>query len=219
MALVFKKQVDEKTAIGLWRIEEDAQELISRLQLKHHETDTLLNLSAGKRRLHWLSTRVLLRHLLGDPAYIDCRIDDHGKPYLSNFPHRISLSHSYNYAAVMVSEDKDVGIDIEQISNKIERIAGKFMKDEELAFIASANRTQHLYICWCAKEAIYKLRGKTGVSFKEHIHLKRFAVADEGSFDASFETHQLCRMFKVHYEKFEDYMIGYCAAERLPDEE
>lgn len=219
MGLVFTKQLDNKTAIGLWKIEEDAHDLTSRLQLKDHETDTIAGLSVGKRQLHWLSTRVLLRHMLGDPAYIDCRIDEHGKPYLTNFPHSISFSHSYDYAAVMVSEDKDVGIDIEHISSKIERIAGKFMTSEELAFMAPANRTEHLYICWCAKEAIYKLRGKTGISFKDHIHLQSFVFAEDGCFEASFETPELSRMFKVQYEKFEDYMIGYCAAERLPDEE
>ncbi len=218
MGLVFKKQLDTKTAIGLWRIEENAENLLSRLQLKDHETDTLTALSDGKRKLQWLSTRVLLRYMLGDPAYIDCRIDEHGKPYLENFPYSISLSHSFDYAAVMVSEDKDVGIDIELISTKIERIEGKFMKPEELAFISPLNRTEHLYICWCTKEAIYKLQGKQGVSFKDHIHLKSFGFKDVGSFEASFETPNLCRMFTVHYEKFENYMIGYCASERLRDE-
>jgi 4'-phosphopantetheinyl transferase len=38
-----------------------------------------------------------------------------------------------------------------------------------------------LYVCWCAKEAIYKWHGKKGLEFKKHIHIKPFKLKDEGS--------------------------------------
>ncbi|WP_423146751.1 4'-phosphopantetheinyl transferase family protein [Rubrolithibacter danxiaensis] len=215
MSLVYRKELDKTTAFGLWKIEETEEELLSQLQLKEHETDYLETLNGGKRHLHWLSTRVLLRKMLGDPAYIDCRIDEHGKPFLTNFPYHISLSHSFEYAAVMISEDKEVGIDIEQIRNKIEKIANKFMTDAELEFICEEQRTHHLYICWCAKEAVYKLQGKRNVSFKDHIHLKPFPYTEKGKFEARLESTEDNRTFDVYFERFEDYMIGYCAAEKV----
>ena len=92
-------------------------------------------LSNGKRHLHWLGTRVLLRKMLHTEEYIDCKVDAHGKPYLVNLPYHISLSHSFDYAAVMISKSKPVGIDIEQMKEKVERIAHKFMRPEEMAFI------------------------------------------------------------------------------------
>lgn len=214
MGLVYKKQLDNKTSFGIWKIEEQSDDLLNQLQLKQHETDFIATLNEGKRHLHWLSTRVLLRKMLNDPEYIDCQIDDHGKPFLVNFPHHISMSHSFDYAAVMISEDKEVGIDIEQVRSKIERIANKFMKASELEFISSEKRTEHLYVCWCAKEAIYKLQGKNNVSFKDHIHLNKFEYEDFGVFHGSLKTPEVCRLFEVGYEKFEDYMIGYCAAEK-----
>lgn len=213
MALVYKKHLDEKTAFALWKIEEPAEELIGQLQLKEHEKEYLQTLNEGKRHLHWLSTRVLLRKMLNNPAYIDCQIDEHGKPYLTNFPYHISLSHSFEYAAVMISKDKEVGIDIEQVRTKIERIANKFMKDSEMEFIENDSRIPHLYACWCAKEAVYKLQGKRNVSFKDHIHLSEFKYSNPGSFDACLKVNGIRRDFRVHYEMFEDYMIGYCAAE------
>src|SRR5690606_5399622 len=103
------------------------------LQLRDHERSYLESLVNGKRNLHWLSTRVLLRRMMNTDQYIDCRIDENGKPYLINFPYYISLSHSYEYAAVMISKNKAVGIDIEIIKDKIERIARKFLNSEELA--------------------------------------------------------------------------------------
>ena len=212
MALVYSKQMDEKTSFALWEIDESAEELLSQLQLKDHETAYLATLNEGKRHLHWLSTRVLLRKMLGDPAYIATEIDEHGKPFLTNFPHHISLSHSFDYAAVMISEDKEVGIDIEQIKTKIERIADKFLKNSEMEFINKSCKVEQLYACWCAKEAIYKLQGKKNVSFKNNIHLHPFDFNGEGVFNATLEINGISRVFDIHYEMFDDYMIGYCAA-------
>jgi len=213
MALIYHKRTDPKTAFALWKIEESAEELLSQLQLKAHETAYLEKINTGKRYLHWLSTRVLLRKMLGDPAYIECLADENGKPYLTNFPYYISLSHSFDYAAVMISEDKEVGIDIEQIKQKIGRISGKFMKAQELEFISTQNSIEHLYACWCAKEAVYKLQGKRNVSFKDHILIKPFTLNNSGTIEVNLSVNGTKRNFLVCYEKFEDYMIGYCSAE------
>lgn len=210
MGLAYYKQIDSKTSFAVWKIEESAEELYSRLQLNDRENAYLDSLSNGKRNLHWLSTRNLLRKMLNTNLYIDCRVDDHGKPYLVNFPHHISFSHSFDYAAVMISEDKPVGIDIELVKSKITRVAKKFMSPEELTFIDPENIIPHLYTCWCAKEAIYKLHGKPNVSFKDHIHLRPFPYKGEGCFEASLRADDEMS-FDVHYECFADYMIGYVA--------
>jgi len=209
MALAYHKEIDPYTSFAIWKIEESADELLAQLQLKEHERTYLDSLVNGKRNMHWLSTRVLLRRMMDTDEYIDCRVDSSGKPYLSNFPHYISLSHSYDYAAVMVSKNKAVGIDIELIKDKIERIASKFMSAEELGFIEEKQRIEHLYVCWCAKEAVYKLHGKKNVSFIENIELKPFHYEGKGSFSAKLDAGSIHKEFTVHYQKFEGYMIGF----------
>ncbi|SDM67096.1 phosphopantetheine--protein transferase domain-containing protein [Daejeonella rubra] len=209
MALAYHKEIDPYTSFAIWKIEESADELLAQLQLKEHERTYLDSLVNGKRNMHWLSTRVLLRRMMDTDEYIDCRVDSSGKPYLSNFPHYISLSHSYEYAAVMVSKNKAVGIDIELIKDKIERIASKFMSAEELEFIEEKQRIEHLYVCWCAKEAVYKLHGKKNVSFVENIELKPFHYEGKGSFPAKLDVGSTHKEFTVHYEKFDEYMIGF----------
>lgn len=211
MALAYHKDIDPNTSFALWKIDEPADDLISQLQLKDHEKLYLETLNNGKRNLHWLSTRVLLRTMLDTDSYIDCKVDEHGKPYLANFPHFISLSHSFDYAAVMISRDKPVGIDIELMKDKIERIAHKFMSAEELSFMDPNHRTEHLYISWCAKEAIYKLQGKKNVSFLNNIFLNPFLYGQEGNFQASLELEFHRKIFDVHYQKLNGYMIGYVA--------
>ena len=211
MALAYHKDIDPQTSFALWKIDEQADELIAQLQLKDHEKIYLETLNNGKRNIHWLSTRVLLRSMLNTSSYIDCKVDEHGKPYLVNFPHFISLSHSFDYAAVMISKTKPVGIDIEQINDKIGRIAHKFMNAEELSFMDPTHQTEHLYIAWCAKEAVYKLQGKKNVSFLNNIRLRRFDYKPEGSFDASLELENSRKDFEVHFQQMDDYMIGYVA--------
>ena len=209
MGLVYQKQVDDRTTFALWKIEETAGELFSQLQLKSHEKDYLETLNNGKRNLHWLGTRVLLRKMLNTDAYIDVDTDEHGKPYLKNFPQHISLSHSFDYAAVMISEDRKVGIDIELVKRKIERVALKFMSPEEMAFIDEPRRVEHLFICWCAKEAVYKLHGKKNVSFLQHIRLEPFECCESGIFRASLKTPEVSKSFRVGYQKYGSYMLGY----------
>jgi 4'-phosphopantetheinyl transferase len=209
MALAFQQHIDPQTTYALWKIEETAEELYAQLQLDEREKAYLADLKHDKRYLHWLSTRVLLRKLINTPNYIDCQVDAHGKPYLVNFPHHISLSHSYDYAAVMISENKWVGIDIEIIKDKIERLGPKFLNPEELEFIDQANAVAHLYVCWCAKEAIYKLQGRRETSFKDQIRLQPFAYAHTGTLSANLLMDGFRQSFEVCFDQFDNYMLAY----------
>jgi len=213
MPIVLNKKIDDQTVLAVWKIEETEEQLLSSLQLKQHELDVIESLSAGKRALHWLSTRVLLRTMLNTADYIDCQMDEHGKPYLVNSDTHISLSHSYDYASVIVSKDKKVGVDIELIKMKIKSIKHKFLSDVELAQKQIGDNTNGLYVCWCAKEAIYKWHGKKGLEFKQHIHIKPFKLKDEGSLQAIVELPEGTKELAVNYFKTTDgYMLGYVVA-------
>lgn len=212
MPLIFKKQVNPHTTLGLWKIEESAEDLQNGLQLKQHEIDFINQLSPGKRLQHWLATRLLLRTLMNTNEYIDCGMDEHGKPYLLNSTYQISFSHSFDYAAVMISSETQVGIDIEQIKHKIKSIKHKFLSDLELAQPQIGDNTHGLYAAWCSKEAIYKWHGKKGLEFKQHIHIKPFKLKDEGSLKAIVELPTQNKELDVTYFKTDDgYMVAYLA--------
>jgi len=210
MAIAYRHRVDDDTEFALWKIEEKAADLYKQLQLDEHEKAYFEKISTSKRHLHWLSTRVLLRTMLRTDEYIDCKTDIHGKPYLVNLPYHISFSHSFDYAAVMMSKKVPVGIDIEQIKEKVERIATKFMNPGEMAFISTdEHRIEHLYVCWCGKEAIYKCYGQKEVSFVNHISLAPFEFAKAGSVNARLHKGEVDLNYEVEYMQYEDYMIGY----------
>jgi len=212
MPVVFNKNIDDDAILAVWKIEETEAELTSGLQLKQHELDFISSLNNGKRLLHWLSTRVLLRTMLNTEEYIDCRMDEHGKPYLPSLNYEISLSHSYDYASVMISKSRKVGVDIELIKHKIKSIQQKFLSDAELAQEQIGDNIEGLYVCWCAKEAIYKWNGRKGLEFKKDIHIKPFTLGNEGSLAASVDLPEGTIELNVHYFKTNDgYMLGYVA--------
>ncbi|MGE8290096.1 MAG: 4'-phosphopantetheinyl transferase family protein [Sphingobacterium sp.] len=210
MSLVYLREIDSQTKFAIWRIEESDDDLLSKLQLDEREKAKLASFNKGKRRLHWLATRVLLRTLLNTSRYIDCPSDANGKPYLANFPQKISLSHSFDYAAAMISTEGEVGIDMEIIKTKVERIQHKFLKPVELAFITQGDtRYEQLYACWCAKEAIYKLQGNSGVSFLNNMTIQPFEYQKQGVLKLELDSNHTHQTFEVHYEKFNEYMLAY----------
>ncbi|WP_256002127.1 MULTISPECIES: 4'-phosphopantetheinyl transferase family protein [Pedobacter] len=210
MPVVFNKDIDDDTMLAVWKIEETEAELLASLQLRQHEHDVIATLNHGKRLLHWLSTRVLLRKMLNTAEYIDCQLDEHGKPYLPGLGYHISLSHSYDYAAVMVGKTRKVGVDIELIKHKIKGIRHKFLSDSELSQKQIGDNTEGLYVCWCAKEAIYKWNGRRGLEFKQDIHIKPFKLKQEGTLRAVADLPEGPAELEVTYFKMGgDYMLGY----------
>lgn len=213
MPVIYNKDIDDHTILAVWKIEEGEEQLLSGLQLRQHELDLLKTLSQGKRMLQWLSTRFLLRTMLNTSEYIDCRMDEHGKPYLVNSDYSISLSHSYDYASVLIGKVKSVGVDIEMIKPKIHRIQQKFLSLPELDLPGVRDNTQALYACWCVKEAVYKWYGKKGLEFRKHIHIQPFDLQSEGSVKVIVNLPEGDQLLTVHYfDTVPGYMLGYVVA-------
>jgi len=82
-----------------------------------------------------------------------------GKPLLDGM--NISISHTRGFVAVIMSESKSVGVDIEYESNRVDNVASRFIREDE----DSSSHAVRL-ITWSAKETLYKL-------FSEH-HLGYF---------------------------------------------
>lgn len=208
MGLVYLRELNTETKFAIWKIEETVEELLNKLQLDEREKAKFESFGKGKRRLHWLATRVLLRFLLKTEDYINCPSDENGKPFLPDYPYHISLTHSYDYAGVMMSAKGACGIDLEIVKDKITRIKEKFLKPQEIAFIQNDNIEQ-LYACWCAKEAVYKLQGNKGVSFLDNMSILPFQYKPQGVVTLLLKKNNKSYPFQVYYERFQDYMLAY----------
>ena len=150
-----------------------------------------------------------IRHLLAIEGYTDFDLyyDENGKPHL-NDDKFISITHSFNYAAIIIS-DGEVGIDIEKQRDKIIRIAHKFTPIEEYRTIANDDAlVRKLTIVWCAKESLYKSFAEKGVSFLQHIDVDNFDL-DQDETTASVTYGDRVGHYDVNFLEFDGFTCAY----------
>lgn len=213
MPLSLHRDVAEKTKLGIWKIEESAEWFRSQLKLDDRENQLIDSIKHPMKKLHWLSSRLLLRILMNNPrAFIHLESDERGKPVIHNFPVKISISHSAELSALLLSENLEVGIDIEKIDRKIKNIQHKFLREEELQNISGDHHLEHIYVYWCAKEAMYKLHGRKQLDFREHLFVEPFSFTDSGTVTGSIRKNEARQTLKIFYEKINGYMMAYVTA-------
>lgn len=205
--LIRKEFVDKHSVMGIWKITETRDELFNMLSLTNQEKaqQYLSNIRSSRRTLEWLSSRLLLQLLIGDDKTIEHT--DQGQPFLSDKSFHISISHSKDYAVVLLHKYKKVGVDIENYSNRILKIENRFISEDE--YIDPSNRMLHLILHWCAKETMYKLMNSTEIVFKTHLHIHPFQIKDTGVMDA-YEIFTECKStFKINYEVNSDFILSW----------
>lgn len=140
----------------IWKMDESAEELLPRFTtLRDEYSDTISTFRSKKRVQEFLSVRYLLRIALGHDVRVS--YDEKGKPSLSEEAGlHISISHTKDYAALFLSGSRGVGIDIEQMSDKIFRVKNKFLNEAERGLLDETDKVP-LLLGWSAKEAVYKL--------------------------------------------------------------
>ena len=179
MPLHSHKEIASGGEIGIWQIQEEESFFLEQLQLSQVEEEQIQRIK-GRRKLEWLAGRYLLHKMSGRSIRGICLKDEYGKPYLENSPYHISISHSHDMAAVIAAPQR-VGIDIQFIVEKIDRIAHKFMRPEELESLKASTRLEQLHIYWGAKESLYKAYGRRLLDFREHIAITPFSFKPAGA--------------------------------------
>jgi 4'-phosphopantetheinyl transferase len=161
-----------------------------------------------KSELHqraFLSVRKLLQ--LKGYTDFDLEYDQYGKPHLKEGKH-ISISHSHEYATIIIS-DEITGIDIESQRDKIIKIAPKFA-EIELEYLDKENQDyiRKLTVIWGVKESIFKIRNEAGISFKDHIYVQPFEIeAQSGIANLHFQNKAI--QFSYHFIEIDNFTLVY----------
>ena len=163
--------------IHIWKIEESESQLSEGITLTDSCQSRMLGMKSELHRRGFLS----IRHLMAKAGYQDADMyyDESGKPRLNDGKH-ISITHSNHFTGIIVSDQKEVGIDIERQREKILRIAHKFTPIEEYSTIANTDALiRKLTIVWGCKESLYKIYAQEGLSFLHHIDIADFSLEDK----------------------------------------
>lgn len=148
---------DERT-IERWCSEQDFR-----------EAETL---GTAHRRAEFLSWRAMVRKQLGEGVRIG--YDEWGAPIIEHSEQHIGVSHSKDMVAVIIS-NAPCAIDIEHTGRNFERVASRYLTDEERALDSHAD---FLAAAWCAKETLYKYYRRGKIDFLRDILLTSSNVAE-----------------------------------------
>ncbi|MFV8345149.1 4'-phosphopantetheinyl transferase family protein [Flavobacterium sp. ZB4P13] len=202
--------VNSATQILVWKVTESFQELLEQVVLNDTNRIRLDGMKSEMHQRAFLSVRKLLQET--GHTDLDLYYDEFGKPHLNGEKH-ISITHSHNFSAIIIS-DETVGIDIELQRDKIIRIADKFC-DSEFQFLSpsfATEKTQEyirkLTVIWGAKEAIFKIRNEKGISFKDHIKVNAFELENNQTI-AELHFDSLVKGFTIHFEEIEEFTLVY----------
>ena len=177
MALYKTLTVNKTTKVLIWKIEESFNDLNTNVLLTDKSRNRLNGMKSKLHQKGFLS----VRHLLKEVGYSDADLiyDEFGKPHLKDGKY-ISITHSFTFSGLIISDTLHVGIDIEKQRDKILKIAHKFTPVEEYKTIANHDALiSKLTIVWGAKESLYKIYGKKKLLFLHHIYVDDFRFADE----------------------------------------
>lgn len=166
MPLFHKEEIANGVSMAIWKTEEALDELLSLFAPSGEDQALMLANKIESKKLEWLSARLALKALLPDLEY-EVFKDQFGKPHLNFEGRHISISHAKGFGAAALSSVGPIGIDIEHERPQIHRIAHKFLHESEKSW-AGENITKLTQI-WCAKEALYKLHGRTQLIFAEQL--------------------------------------------------
>jgi 4'-phosphopantetheinyl transferase len=207
MAEYLRKTIDEHTVLAIWKISESVMELESFITLREGEKQLYDSFVAESRKKQWLAYRILIRNLL-KPGDYAVEYDHSGRPYLAGSGLHISVTHSDDMAAVIISVKTKVGIDIEKIRSRVGRVKERFLSPAEIGSISKEKEYEQLTLAWSAKEALYKLYGRRDLDFRENIRLEIPRCTGQ-IFRAEIIFEEEKRSYEINNELIDGFILVY----------
>ncbi len=168
MPQIFSTSFHPSGNLLLWQVEEELGWFKEQLDLVPGlwvEYDSLANQAIRHR---WLASRYAVQQVT-QQSPLELIKDQSGRPFLGVERKPLSLSHCEGFVAA-IHADISVGIDVERISSRVQKIKNYFMRDEELNLLGVEN--EPLILAWSAKESIYKWLGEKHLGYKSQLCIR-----------------------------------------------
>lgn len=190
----------------LWELKEYVKWFYERMTLSKALEKEFRSIRADGVRLQWVASRFVLQQL-ARAAVLEIEKDHHGKPHFVHDTRFISLSHCQGYAAA-ISADVAVGIDVELVSARVQRIKSRFLSEAELALLGETDAM--LMLAWSAKEAVYKMYGEKGLLFKADMSIEAVHPADN-KLQLRLRKKENSVLLDVNYQFFDGLVMSWVA--------
>ncbi len=208
MGVFLKTEILQDCHLGVWEITEDYDSLYGMVELATVEKTKLDSFKNISRKVEWLSVRALVKNMIGKDTRILYNAEN--KPFVRGNTHKISISHSNKLTAVMISKDKLVGIDLEFMSGKISKVADKFINEKESITDDPEMTKYHLYLHWCAKEALYKILDKQDINFRDGLIISPFDPDEHGFMNGHVINGIGEEDIELEYLQHDNYALVWC---------
>jgi 4'-phosphopantetheinyl transferase len=210
MPLIFNSEIaNQKVKLGIWELQESVDALLLLASLSKNDEERFCELRHESRKKQWLASRIILQELSGNPK-LSVSYEKTGRPIINDGIHHVSISHTVNFVSVILGKSTKVGIDIEYIHPRILKVAHKFVSQAEENFLKNhKNLQESLVLIWSAKEALFKLNGKTDMDFRKNILIKPFDIQDDGVLFGIVQKENISHEHKLYYKRIADHMLVY----------
>jgi len=198
MPLIEVRQLSAHTRMGLWRMDETPARLCS---LFPHLSLLPMPFKNEGRQKEYLCVRALLKEMTGREDLLIDHLPS-GKPVVEGY--HVSISHTRGYAVLILSDAENVAVDIEYRSDRVGRIAHKFVRPDE-----PCTSLDDLLLVWSAKETLYKLHSDDKLEYFE----MRSSAPCEGRIPV--ENMKKKKVVSISFEFTDDYVLTF-AVEPLP---
>ncbi len=210
MPLYFQQHIDQNSRLGIWKITEEESFFLNIVS-------PVKKIAHPHKRLQHLAAYYLLQRLEPGFPMDDIRIDVHDKPFLLSGDCFFSLAHSGDFAAVIVSKERPVGIDIEAITEKPFIVRHKFLKVDEMILLETdhdlpTDFTTRYVIAWSLKEAVYKCGGNGSISLKNQIDITQADWPAGGRFRLDLQVEDLIKTYSLHAKIIENLCLAWVLA-------
>lgn len=196
MPLLRIDEVGHGAKLGLWQMTESVG------QLPMPSVLDLTGVRSENRIREILVTYQMLYAIMGRDD-LRIRHEASGKPVVEGY--NISISHTRGWAAMILAEKRGdshkVGVDIEYFSDRVNRIASRFIREDE-----QNTDLAHRIINWSAKETVYKMFAEEDLRYFE-MRLRHFEAHQEG--EVFVDDLKCDKTIAVNYILNQDYAFTW----------
>jgi len=210
MSVVKLEKINNNSFWCLWHITETLEQMLRYTALSETGKKEIENIHHPTTKIESLASRRCIQEIAKEIGmeYAGLYKDKFEKPHIIDSKYHISISHSYPYAVGILHKKLQVGIDIEKPKEKLLSISQRFLSRDE--WLYAGDDIRKLCVYWTGKEAIYKLNGKKGLSFRNNIFIHPFQLKKRDVIKSELILNERSTKIAVNYRYHDGHYIGFC---------